>query len=150
MNKEKSTPKVVIDTNLLVAGFFNKKSHSAKILKMAKKGEIKVFWTRKIKKEGKFILGNITKSLSSKRRFKRRARRFKKDLKKIFQNENKIKYPPKIKIVKEDPDDNKFLSCAKKAKVDLIISNDSHLLNIGKFDNIPILTSKQAFKKIST
>lgn len=71
-------------------------------------------------------------------------------MKEIFKKKNKIKRPPKIKAVKEDPKDNKFLSCALKGKADLIVSNDNHLLNLGKFDKIPILTSKQAFEELFT
>ena len=38
-----------------------------------------------------------------------------------------------IKIIKEDPADNKFLQCAVQAKADYIISGDKHLLNLKEF-----------------
>lgn len=78
MSKKKSLPKVVIDTNLLVAAFFNKKSCSFKILEMAKENKINVLFSNNIENEAKLILGNIIKSLSSKKKFKKRAKLFKK------------------------------------------------------------------------
>jgi len=141
--------KVVIDTNLLVAAFFNKSSYSAKIIRLAERSRIRILWTEAVKKEANFILGNIRKSLSSKNRFKKRAKNFKNKLKNIFKKVNKIKYPPKVKVVKKDPQDNKFIACAVKGGADLIISNDKHLLDVKEFKGIPIFTSKKAYKKIS-
>lgn len=44
--------RVIIDTNLLIAAYFNKRSASFKILEKAREGEIKILWTESIKKEG--------------------------------------------------------------------------------------------------
>jgi len=46
----------------------------------------------------------------------------------------------KLNIIKEDPDDNKFLECAMHAKADYIISGDEHLLNLQEFRSIKILS----------
>ena len=40
----------------------------------------------------------------------------------------------KLAIVKDDPDDNKVLECAKAGKVDLIVSSDNHLLELKEFE----------------
>jgi len=45
-----------------------------------------------------------------------------------------------IDIVKEDPDDNKVLECAKAGNVDFIITNDNHLLKLEEFEGIKIIT----------
>ena len=47
----------------------------------------------------------------------------------------------------EDPDDNKILECAVAGGVDCIISNDKHLLKLGKFQGIPIVTSNEFLQK---
>ena len=41
-----------------------------------------------------------------------------------------------------DPDDDKFLGCAKDAKALYIVSGDNDLLVLGKFENIRIITAK--------
>ncbi len=132
--------KVVIDTNLLVASFFNKSSSAHKILEKAKRGEVKVLWSSSIKKEASLILGKISRSVN---------RPVESLSEEIFPEDQEVLNPPRLNVIKEDPDDNKFLACALKGKADLIISNDHHLLKLKKFKGLPILTSKQALTKIS-
>ncbi len=43
-------------------------------------------------------------------------------------------------IIKEDPSDDIVLSCAVTAHADAIISGDKHILQLNKYENIPILT----------
>ena len=43
----------------------------------------------------------------------------------------------------QDPDDDKFLGCAKDAKALYIVSGDKDLLVLGKFDDIEIITAKE-------
>ena len=49
----------------------------------------------------------------------------------------------KFDVVKEDPDDNRILECAIEGKVDFIISQDNHLLNLKEFNGIKILAPKE-------
>ncbi|MCM1040220.1 MAG: putative toxin-antitoxin system toxin component, PIN family [Ruminococcus sp.] len=46
-----------------------------------------------------------------------------------------------------NPDDNKFLECAKDSHALYIVSGDKDLLVLEKFDNIPIVTAKDFFDK---
>lgn len=49
----------------------------------------------------------------------------------------------KIKIIK-DKADNRILECALKGKADFIVSGDKkHLLSLGKFKGIPIISAKE-------
>lgn len=132
--------KIVIDTNLLVAAFFNKKSASFKILKEGTEGKIKILWTESIKREGEKILSNIQHSLSSSSGEGL--------LDKVFKKENKIEKAPRVDFIKEDPTDNKFLACALKGEAQMIVTNDRHLLKIKKFKEIPTLTPIQALKRL--
>ena len=53
---------------------------------------------------------------------------------------------PKVKLslIKDDPPDNRILECALEAKANFIVSGDKkHLLSLGKFQKIPILSAKQ-------
>ncbi len=58
---------------------------------------------------------------------------------------NSVLVEPKenINIIKEDPDDNKFLECAVEACADYIISGDAHLLKLQQFRGIEILSPKE-------
>lgn len=48
-----------------------------------------------------------------------------------------------VTVIIDDPDDDKFLSCAVAANASFIISGDPHLLGLGSYHDIPILTPAQ-------
>lgn len=48
--------------------------------------------------------------------------------------------------IKDDPDDNRILETALAADADFIISGDKHLLQLGKWGNIPILNPSKFLK----
>lgn len=54
----------------------------------------------------------------------------------------------RLKIIKDDPDDNRFLEAGLTAKVDCIVSLDNHLLTIGKFRNIPIIPPEKFLRSL--
>ena len=128
--------KIVIDTNLLVAYMFNKRSASAEIIDLAEKGKVDVMWHKKIKSEALLITGKIGKAVP----------KVKIDLKSIFKKKNELAKLPRIKNTSKDPDDDKFLACALAAEADMIVSNDEHLLTLKSFQGIPIYSSGEALK----
>lgn len=48
-----------------------------------------------------------------------------------------------------DPDDDQVLACALAADAELIVSGDKHLLGLGVFQNIEIITAAQALERIA-
>ena len=54
-----------------------------------------------------------------------------------------VKPRKSINFILDDPDDNKILGCAVAADADIIISGDSHLLSIGSYKGIKILSPRQ-------
>ena len=53
---------------------------------------------------------------------------------------------PKIKAVKDDPDDDKFIECAVALKAEVIITGDKALKTMGEYMGIKILTPQQFLK----
>ena len=45
--------------------------------------------------------------------------------------------------IPEDPADEMFLDCALDAEADCIVSGDQHLLQIGEFEGIPIISVRE-------
>ena len=45
--------------------------------------------------------------------------------------------------VSEDPDDDKFLACAKSAGVSVIVSGDKHLLEVSGWEAIDVLKPRK-------
>lgn len=50
--------------------------------------------------------------------------------------------PVKCVVVKDDPDDDKFISCAVSCEAPIIVSGDSHLLTIGRYVDIDIIKAR--------
>lgn len=50
-------------------------------------------------------------------------------------------------IVLADPNDDIFLHCAVAAQAAYIVSGDNHLLELGQYANIPILTVQDFFSR---
>lgn len=131
--------RVVLDTNVLISGLFWK-GKAAKILDLAEKGEITICFTEE-------ILDEVTRVLSYPRIFKHLQ---KADLKiedvlqcltrqvEFYQDSIQLR-----NVIREDPADNKFLSCALVSQAKYIISGDHHLLKLKSFVDILIITPAQ-------
>ena len=50
---------------------------------------------------------------------------------------------PAVHVIKDDPDDDKFLACALAARAEYIVSGDQHLLSLGSYKSISIITVKE-------
>ena len=48
-----------------------------------------------------------------------------------------------VKGICSDADDEKFVSCAMSANVDVLVSGDKHLLDLKKYNSIRILTARE-------
>ena len=51
----------------------------------------------------------------------------------------------KLNVIKDDPDDNMILECAKTANAGYIISGDEHLKKLKKHKNIKIVLPIECF-----
>ncbi len=57
-----------------------------------------------------------------------------------------VKSVPGPSIIKEDPNDEKFIQCAKAGNTKIIISGDRHLLALRSHHDIIVLTPSQFFE----
>ncbi|MCK4649390.1 putative toxin-antitoxin system toxin component, PIN family [bacterium] len=127
---------MVLDTNVLVAAHFNPGSASNKILELCQRKKLVLVLTSHILKEFSRILRNISARKS-----------FRKRIDKIISQAILLKRAPRVNVITEDPEDNKFLSCAVAGKADYIISSDKHLLVLKKFRGIKIVKPVQFLSK---
>ena len=52
------------------------------------------------------------------------------------------------RVILEDPSDDKFISCAITGKATFIISGDKHLLDLGSYESIEIVTPSQILTRL--
>lgn len=130
--------KAVIDANLFVSAIISKKGNPAKLLQLWSSRAFLVVISEQMLEELKRVL-----------RYPRIRNKYNlkdEDAELAVSAISKfaVVLPDRLKIevIKDDPDDNKVLACALEAKADYIVSGDSHLLDLGVFENIPIVTVK--------
>ena len=59
-----------------------------------------------------------------------------------------IPNPPEERIVEPDSSDDMFIACAVACHASLIGSGDEHLLHIGRYQKIEVVTPKKALQKL--
>ena len=125
--------KVVIDTNVFISSFFG--GIPREIINLWRDGQITICISQSILEEYIKVLNRLG---IDKHEIKKLTKLFAEGYNLIF-----AATTPKIEIVKDDPDDNKFIECAVELGSKTIISGDKHLLNIGKYIDIKILSPRE-------
>jgi len=54
----------------------------------------------------------------------------------------------RVEVIKDDLEDNKFLSCALEGEADYIVSGDAHLKRLREYKRVKIITPRSFVEKI--
>lgn len=130
--------KVVLDTNVIVSGTFWAGS-SSKIFEIIDKKMLILILSEEILKEYERVI----KSEEIMEKVENHNLIISKIVQRVIANSEVIEPKEKYEIIKDDPDDNKFIDCAVAGKADFIISQDKHLLTLKEFKGIKIVTPKE-------
>jgi putative PIN family toxin of toxin-antitoxin system len=133
--------KVVLDTNTLISGLLWD-GNEARVIEKAENKEIKLFISPELIEE----LEGVLKREKFCKRLEGKEYTVDKAVSKIALIATLIKPTHKINVIKEDSEDNRVLECAVSAKVDVIISGDSHLLDLKDYSGIDIITASEFIK----
>ncbi len=126
--------RVVIDTNVFVSSFFGGNPKS--IIDLWKKEEIVLCLSRDILDEYIDVLQRV--GLKGEEEMEELLSLFAKGFNILFTTKT-----PRIRVVKEDPEDDKFIECAVALKAEVIITGDKALKTMGEYVGIKILTPQQ-------
>jgi putative PIN family toxin of toxin-antitoxin system len=122
--------KVVIDTNVFISSFFGGKPR--KVIDLWKRGDIKICLSPGIVEEYVTVL----------RRLGLEEDPLIGELLDLLAKAHSILFAaqtPALRIIQEDPGDDKFVACAVALKADVIISGDKHLRDMGDYMGIKVL-----------
>ncbi len=123
--------KVVIDTNVIVSAF-GWHGTPEKIVRLIITGKIQNFITME-------MLAEVARVVSyPKLKFPESLQV--EIIETIFSFSKIVEVRELVDIIKDDPEDNKVLECAISAGSEFIITGDNHLLRLGNFKGIEILT----------
>ena len=127
--------RVVLDTSALVSALLFT-GISSELVALWQNGSITLLLSRDILDEYLRVLGYPKFELSEE------------NIKELLQEEilpyeEVVKPTRRLRVVRRDPSDNKFLECAVSGKARVIISGDKDLLSLGRYRQIIIQTPAQ-------
>jgi len=131
--------KLVLDTSTLVSGFLFHGNERALLRQIAEQKH-ELFTSKEILQEFSEVIARPKFKLHSVEQ---------NQIVKSFLGIAKIVEPKDtVKIVRDDPDDDKILECALACNADYIVSGDHHLLDLKQFNSIPIVRTHEILGKI--
>ena len=128
--------RVVLDTNVLVSAVLTKQSPTRLILDLHATGTFQIVVSEEILAEYQKVLTypHIAK------RIKKTAEQTKQFLHTFQKLAILVEPTEAVTVVKNDPEDNKFLACALAGKAEYLVSGDSDLLTFKIYKGIHIIT----------
>ena len=133
--------KAVFDTNILVSAWFWEGNES-KLMESVEEGFIHGYSSKQLIEELCRILGYPKLNLSQDEV---------ESIRSYYLLLFRIVSPMQaVNIMLEDPSDNMVLECALEAEAEYIVSGDHHLLNVGEFRGVKIVTAAELLNILST
>jgi uncharacterized protein len=129
--------KVVIDTNIFVSSFFG--GNPRRIIDLWKTEKITLCLSKDILDEYIEVLHRI--GLQDEDELGELLSLFRRGFNMLFTTKT-----PKAKVVKDDPDDDKFIECAMALKAEVIVTGDKAIEAVGEYMGIKILTPQRFLK----
>lgn len=131
--------KIVCDTNVLISGILFA-GPPRDVLRLAIEGIVRNYISPAIETEFRDVISRKKFGLKP-LQVEAICQQFEDTFERVFPKKS-------FNIIKADPDDNAILECAFAAKAGYIISGDAHLLELGKFGKILILSPAEFCKII--
>ncbi len=126
--------RAVVDTNIFISSFFG--GNPRKVIDLWKSGQITLCLSRPIVDEYVDVLRRM--GLQNERELEELLSLFAHGFHVLFTTKT-----PNLKVVKKDPDDDKFIECAVALNSKFIISGDKALREIEDYMGIQIQSPKQ-------
>lgn len=128
--------RVVLDTNVIISRYLTPRGRVARIVDLWEKGELEVVTSTPILREYAKVLRYP---------YQRSVHGFSDaeiaEIDAAFEELTEVVTPADTPaVIEADPDDDHILAAADTARVDCIVSGDKHLLQLGSYREIPILS----------
>lgn len=136
---------VVLDTNVLVSALITPKgSFPHQIYQKFKEQEFILLTSAPILSEIEDVINrpHLVKNYSLTINQRRKI------IKELMALSFVVSETQELKVVINDPDDDKFISCAVVGEADYLVSGDNHLLNLKQYQNIKIVSPRQFLEEL--
>jgi putative PIN family toxin of toxin-antitoxin system len=140
----RTTPRIVLDTNVLISGTIVRHGFPARILASAVDDRIRLVVSPYLLAE--YIA--VIQRPHIARKYAKLGERL--DLIQRFIQANAISVSPSPieSVIRDDPKDDAILACAFAGKAQYIVSGDEHLLRLGQYRGIKIISPLDFVAKI--
>ncbi len=129
--------RIVVDTNVLMGGLINPVKASGRVISLWEAGKVEVLISSALREEYLHTFSRM--------RFGQAEAIMRREaaLMKLLAGANTTFVEPalKLQVIKEDQSDNRLIECALTGGAGYIVSQDRHLLRLGQYDGIKIVTA---------
>lgn len=128
--------RIVLDTNIMLSRYLTPHGRVARIVDLWEQGAIDLLTSEAILNEYVRVL-----NYSRLRQVHRLTDAQLAEIDESFREFTEFVEPRETPaVVKDDPDDDHFLACADCGHADCLVTGDPHLLKLGSYKDIPILS----------
>ncbi len=128
--------RVVLDANIFISALISSQGNPAKILEKWQKRELEVVVSPAIVDEIERVTGYV--------RLQKKYRRIREEREGLIDDlrnfATMVDPQQELSVVQADDSDNRYIECAIESGANYIVTGDPHLLDIGDYQGIPILT----------
>lgn len=125
-------PRIILDTNVLINGVQDENSYAHRIITSCLEGELQPILSKPILRENQFKTDELVID-----------EEYLNILDDYYDLAEMVLVRGKLRGVTDDPDDDKFIEASQEGKVDYIITDDAHLLDLEKYNSTQIMTPNE-------
>ena len=131
--------RVVVDTNLLISGATTSGTVPSELIESWRRNEYILVTSPRIIEEVKEVLNRP----KIKKQFSFTSKEIDKLIESLITKAFVTPGILEVEVIKDDPDDNKFIACAIEGSATHIISGDKkHVLSLGDYQGIKIVSAR--------
>jgi putative PIN family toxin of toxin-antitoxin system len=128
--------RVVLDANIFISALISSQGNPAKILEKWQMRELEVVVSPAIIAEIERVTGY--------ERLQKKYRRIREEREGLIDDlrnfATMVDPQQELSVVQADDSDNRYIECAIESGANFVVTGDPHLLDIGEYQGIPILT----------
>lgn len=134
-SSKKHVLKAVLDSNVWVSALLWG-GKPAEIVKAAEQGKVRLVASEEILRE----ISQVLNYPKLRKVYEAEEMSHEELIEAVLKVVQFVQVTRRVKVVLEHPADDKFLECALEAKADYVVSGDKHLLKVGNYEKIQVVS----------
>ena len=144
-SSKKHVPKAVLDANVWVSALLWG-GKPAEIIKASEQRKVRLFASEEIVRE----ISQVLNYPKLRKVYEAEEMNHEELIEAVLKVVQFVQVTRRVKVVLEHPADDKFLECALEAKADYVVSGDKHLLKVGNYEKIQVVSVRDFLGVLET